>query len=134
MMPAGKYWIGDLCYVLGNVWDEFCDLTTSGHICLNGEFELSDGRKFATYGTAYGDGVYIDESGRTYGVDAGLIGCTLAEGLTEGIELGHIVDFPSDFVTYYEDKGVIRFGNVYIDTNPSEHYWDDGPTSYDEDE
>lgn len=25
-MPAGRYYVGDLCYVMDDVWDEVCDL------------------------------------------------------------------------------------------------------------
>ena len=56
MMPAGKYYIGDLCYVMHPEWDEFCRITISGNECLQGEFNLADGRRFATFTTAYGDG------------------------------------------------------------------------------
>ena len=76
MMPAGKYYIGDLCYVMTNEeWDEFCKLTISGHECVDGEFTFADGRRFATYGTKWGDGEYRSNIGTKHSVDAGLIGC-----------------------------------------------------------
>ena len=60
-MPAGKYYIGDLCYVMSDAeWEEFCSITIDGHNVIDGEFQLKDGRRFATYGTAFGDGVYSD--------------------------------------------------------------------------
>jgi len=61
MMTAGKYYIGDLAYVMHGEWDEFCDLTIQGNSLLNGEFNLKDGRRFATFTTKWGDGVYQDE-------------------------------------------------------------------------
>ena len=45
MMPAGKYYIGDLAYVMHGEWDEFCDLTIKGNSLSNGEFSLKDGRR-----------------------------------------------------------------------------------------
>ena len=75
MMPAGKYYVGDLCYVMHPEWDEFCSITIKEHTCLDGEFNLKDGRRFATFGTKWGDGEYRDQFGNRYGVDAGLIGC-----------------------------------------------------------
>ena len=56
MMPAGTYYVGDLCYVMSDEeWDQFCSITIEGMNCLEGEFTMPDGRRFATYGTAYGD-------------------------------------------------------------------------------
>jgi hypothetical protein len=117
-MKAGKYYVGDLCYVLGDRWDEVCDLIIVDHKCLDGEFELKDGTKFAIYGTAYGDGVYPDQNGNEYPVDSGSIGCVLVDQITEGqldITLGNIFDFKESFTTDSED-GVIMIGDVEIDT------------------
>jgi len=117
-MKAGKYYVGDLCYVLGDRWDEVCDLIIVGHNCLDGEFELKDGTKFAIYGTAYGDGVYPDQHGNGYPVDSGSIGCVLVDDITEGEldeGLGNIFDFKESFTTDSDD-GVIMIGDVVIDT------------------
>jgi hypothetical protein len=132
-MPAGKYYVGDLCYVMTDEeWEEFCGITIDGTKCLDGEFQLSDGRKFATYGTAYGDGTYQDEDGDSYSVDAGLIGCILVSDIKANnydnlLELGCIEDFDSPFVTCggrgtKNWNGVIQFGHIMIETNPIEEY------------
>jgi hypothetical protein len=125
-MPAGKYYIGDLCYVLNQPgeWDEFCKLTITAAKCLDGEFILPDGRRFATYGTAYGDGQYPDNQGNSYGVDAGLIGCILMSDIPsvseqEAADCGAVVNFSHDFETG-SHEGVIRFGWVRIDTSYDE--------------
>lgn len=117
-MQAGKYYVGDLCYVLSDRWDEVCDLIIVDHKCLDGEFELKDGTRFAIYGTAYGDGTYPDQYGNGYPVDSGSIGCVLVEDITEGVLddwLGNIFDFTESFTTDSED-GVIMIGEVVIDT------------------
>ena len=130
MMPAGKYYIGDLCYVMGDEeWDDFCGVTISGNECLQGEFEMPDGRKFATYSTAWGDGLYKDQYGNRYGVDAGLIGCIKLDDIKadkySNIEdLGSVFEFKEDFTTSggrgdRDWDGVIRIGNVRINTDPS---------------
>jgi hypothetical protein len=123
MMKAGKYYIGDLCYVMHDVWDEFCAITIDGNRCLDGEFELADGRKFATYGTAYGDGVYQTNVGGECSVDAGLIGCIRVEDIkdfsTYWDKLGVVVTFENDFETS-EYKGQIKFGHVVIETDYEE--------------
>ena len=132
MMPAGQYYVGDLCYVMSDAeWDEFCSITIQGHRCLSGEFVMSDGRRFATYQTAYGDGEYRDQFGNRYGVDAGLIGCIRIKDIRvekyNMKDLGSIVEFKTDFVTSYQD-GVIQFGHIMIDTDPNfedEYDYDD---------
>ena len=129
-MPAGKYYIGDLCYVLHDAWDEFCEITIEDNRCLEGEFTLKDGRRFATYHTAHGDGTYEDELGRCYPVDAGLIGCILLSDIKDETyddltTLGAIIEFDKDFTTGSED-GILKFGNVFIDTDPRWDYDDEG--------
>ena len=119
-MPAGRYYIGDLCYVMHNEWTEFCELTMPNNQCLDGEFQLADGRRFATYGTAYGDGTYQSNISTSHSVDAGLIGCIRVEDIRddtyEDIErLGAIVEFDAPFEVS-EHHGSIRFGHVHIET------------------
>lgn len=119
-LPAGKWWIGDLCYALGNRWDEFCELTISGHSCLEGTFKFKDGTTFATFGTRWGDGTYLDQFGNEYPVDAGLIGCVKVSETDTGADLtlGHIQEFDTDFEVGSEASGVIYFGHILIDTDP----------------
>jgi hypothetical protein len=136
MMPAGEYYVGDLCYVMTDEeWDKFCSITIKGNQCLDGEFEMPDGRKFATYGTAWGDGCYRDQFGNEYSVDAGLIGCIRVEDIRaekyDNIEsLGTIHKFESDFVTgggrgNRDWEGTIQFGRVAIETDPSGDWYDE---------
>ena len=122
MMKAGKYYVGDLCYVMHDRWDEFCALTINGHNVLDGEFNLKDGTRFATYTTMYGDGNYFDEEGKSYDVDAGLIGCVALEDIdftdsSNSVAGGRIVEFVRDFTTF-SSGGVITIGTVCIDTDP----------------
>ena len=124
MMQPGTYYIGDLCYVMHGEWDEFCSLTISGDKVLDGEFNLKDGRRFATFTTRWGDGNYFDQNGKSYDVDAGLIGCIrLADiDLTNpenSLIGGNIVEFVQPFSTF-SAGGEIRIGNVLIDTDPVE--------------
>ena len=130
-MPAGKYYIGDLCYVMNDAeWEEFCSITIDGHNVIDGEFQMKDGRRFATYGTAYGDGVYHDQYGHSYSVDAGLIGCFKVEDIRANyydnlLDLGSIMEFDKSFATSGGRgdegwEGLIQIGHVLIETNP--HY------------
>lgn len=126
---AGKYYVGDLCYVLGDKWDEVCEVTiTKDHQCLEGGFQLKDGTVFTMFGTAWGDGEYQDQEGNSYGVDSGTIGCVSIEYLDmdkinakypQGIDgLGKVHDFPDRFDCYTDGKGKLTFGHVVIDTDP----------------
>lgn len=122
MMPAGTYYVGDLCYVMHDEWDEVCKLTIVNNECLDGEFNLSDGRRFAMFRTQWGDGTYEDEERRKYDVDAGLIGCILIDDIdlnSDHNELvsGNVIRFDKPFECY-SDHGTIVFGHVMIETDP----------------
>ena len=123
MMKSGTYYIGDLCYVMHDRWDEFCNLTIVGNKVLDGEFNLADGRRFATFTTQWGDGTYKDELGNEYPVDAGLIGCIRVEDIAPeelaNLESGRVVEFVQAFSTW-SAGGEIRIGNVLIDTDYTE--------------
>ena len=137
MFPAGKYYVGDLCYVMHDEWDEVCGKFFEGrddHGCNQGVFQLKDGRKFASFNTKWGDGVYFDQGGEEYGVDAGLIGCISLNDIdlnADGNSTlgGQIIQFDSDFTVsggeIYESRrdwdGVIRIGHIVIKTDDDEY-------------
>lgn len=129
MMVKGDYFVGDLCYVLHDEWDEVCELLFAGrddHGCNQGEFNLKDGRRFAIYNTAYGDGCYSDQNGREYGVDSGSIGCILLQDIDvmhhdNCIGDGQSITFDQDFYTGSQD-GKIMIHNVCINTADEEEY------------
>jgi len=121
MMQAGKYYVGDLCYVMNDVWDEVVDLIfTEDGRPLNGEFNLKDGRRFAIYTTAYGDGTYYDGEGGRYFVDAGVIGCIAVDNIDTSnvrndVDGGNVIVFKEDFNTSSDGEN-ITIGNVTIMT------------------
>jgi len=132
-----EYYVGDLCYVLHNAWNEVCDRLFP-HITEGtnwGTHTLSDGRVIRLHGTAYGDGTYFDNNGREYGVDAGLIGCIavsdIADSERDNITSGAVYDFVPDLLTSSYDEGTINFHDTYtlvsIDTIGS----DDDDESFD---
>ena len=136
MMPSGVYYVGDLCYVMTDEeWEQFCSVTIQGNKCLEGEFNMPDGRRFATYSTMWGDGEYRDQHGNRYGVDSGSIGCILLSDIRankyEDIkELGTVVEFTEDILTSgcikgRDSNGVINIGPLRIDTDPSDYTMDD---------
>lgn len=129
-MPAGRYYIGDLCYVMNDdEWSECVDLFfppdeqgfPSGK---EGEFQLKDGRRFASFGTAYGDGTYRSNLNTFHSVDSGSIGCIRVEDIRankyEDIEsLGAIVEFDQPFKVDC-DQGLLTFGHMEIETAADE--------------
>lgn len=118
-MPPGRYYIGDLCYLLQDEWDECCELFFAGrtdHGANQGGFTLKDGRNFVCYNTAYGDGEYFDNYGRAYGVDAGCIGLMAVPEGTH-VEGGHIVNFKNAFECSKEGRGTMYFGDIVIRTD-----------------
>ena len=125
VMKAGDYYIGDLCYVLHNEWQDVCNLLFEGrddHGVNEGTFNLPDGRAFALFSTAYGDGTYPDNDYNMYPVDAGSIGCIHIDGIDASnpendISLGRVHSFDNDFEVS-SDGRVLTFGHVSIDTDP----------------
>jgi hypothetical protein len=144
-MPAGKYYVGDLCYVMHECWDEVCGLFFKGrtdHGCNEGEFVLKDGRRFVSINTKHGDGSYYDQYGNEYGVDAGLIGCILINDINfnadgNGTEGGNVVDFDRSFDCGggrnegRDWDGNIHIGHLVIETDPVCEY-DEDPVYEDE--
>jgi hypothetical protein len=142
-MPATepvRYWVGDLCYVLhGAVWNEVCDQTPFDNSTF--EFELSDGRKYLLFSTAYGDGTYNDQYGNPYSVDSGTIGAILLDDINDPelervLEngLGNVYEFPGvldEFDCAYED-GLIQIGHVQIATG--DEFEDDDEEDLEDDE
>ena len=124
-MPAGQYYIGDLCYVMHPEWDEACALffpTYQSGRGVEGEFSLRDGRRFASFGTAWGDGEYYNNMGGSHIVDSGSIGCIRVEDIRDNtyddIEgLGAIVEFKEPFEVEKIGRGLLRFGHVEIETD-----------------
>jgi hypothetical protein len=89
--PAGKYYIGDPCYVLD---DEIYDAIVIG----SGEGFFTNGtHTIGFFGTAYGDGCYRGTNGKTYGVDAGIIGIVPAELMKGGSDGEGTLTFENEF-------------------------------------
>ena len=133
-MPAGKYYVGDLCYVMHDCWNEVVDLfypTSDTQKGLDGEFVLRDGRRFASFDTLYGDGSYRSSIGTRHCVDSGSIGCISVYDIRDQTysparlqKLGAIVDFEAPFEVSV-DQGLIRFGSVEIATAGDSDFGDE---------
>lgn len=139
---AGKYFVGDPCYAIKD--ENWKPLLES-----NNYFNLETTRAWAgkyngkimfAAGTAYGDGLYFDNDGRAYGVDAGLLGIIPFEACDgDSMGCGHVIEFSEDFEVWAEE-GCFTFGELVIETGEVEENddfyddYDDGYCDEDEDE
>lgn len=138
VMPAGKYWIGDPCYIFPNdgpMSDKWIELMEKSDFFNISYVELDDGKiKVWAAPTVYGDGVYSGIHGSDvidFAVDAGLIGIAPQETVDYlGVQDSNLETMALfvEFNTPFEVKcldGVFSFGHVYINTNDDDEYGDD---------
>ena len=90
--------------------------------------------------TAYGDGVYIANTGDQFCVDAGLIGIVPVETVEylrrddyNLDKMGLFVTFDEDFTATFYD-GRFRFGSIIIETDYSDDEEEDAEDDYYDDE
>ena len=123
IMPAGRYFVGDLCYVISSQWDDFCSKSISPNKDPNNHIiTLNTGVPVAFIHTMYGDGIYSDQFDNSYSVDAGLIGCIKVDDIIDpeaNTDLGAIVEFDQAFECF-SYNGVLHFGHISIDTDEDE--------------
>lgn len=125
LVPAGEYWLGDPCYA---VPDELWDSLLESSDFFNLPVGLAGKHKVLAFGTAYGDGMYRDQLGNMYPVDAGLIGLV-------PVELAKANPFGMKRVKFIReerctgDDGVMQFGEYKINTRD-----DDVMDDYDDEE
>jgi hypothetical protein len=153
LMPSpstAKYYVGDLCYVMTNdEWEEVCDMIAPPFTGMGvppstdeteGKLQLADGRKFAIYSTAYGDGIYSDNYGRSYCVDSGTLGIIKVEDIRYPefneetiLRMGQIVELPADFdsISSQSEDGQILFDTVAIETGDQDYDYEDEDGDYD---
>lgn len=125
-MQAGKYYIGDPCYVMSDEdWQLLLNqtkyLNCEGSGVWAGDF---NGHRIVAGSTACGDGGYQGSDNVEYCVDSGtlaIVSIGLVSKPVEDHDLGSIVEFDSEFyveVSEYktENQGLFRFGNINIDT------------------
>ena len=130
-MPAGKYYVGDLCYVMTDAeWDLLHPMLfpERQRTMVEGE-HFVNGKKIAIYGTAFGDGTYTDQHVHGYDVDSGSIGCILVSDIDASeqeniVGSGNVHDFPSGFHTS-SDGSCLTFGHIEIETDEDEWPEDD---------
>jgi len=126
-MPAGLYWLGDPCYsVPDDRWMEWLEAAEYDRQPYP-RYLLAelDGHPVLGIGTAWGDGAYSGSDGNLYPVDAGLLGITPVEVVTEQPFGSQLVNFPKDFECSY-DNGNIILGHIVIETGESAEEEEEG--------
>lgn len=107
--PAGKYYIGDLCYVLSN---DVYDKVFGGAGYESGLYTGPDNQFFLVDGTAYGDGAYRSSDGKEFGVDAGIIGICPVSLMAKDDGGGHIYEFEEPVKCVFKN-GIFTFTSGY---------------------
>ena len=99
IVPKGTYYVGDLCYALED--DLYHDIFgEKGY--ASGLYEDENKKEFfLVSGTAFGDGEYVDTLGRTYGVDAGIIGICPIDLAKKGTDGGQVIEFDGATECYF---------------------------------
>jgi len=130
VMKAGRYYIGDLCYILDEKdWENVCDMIYPNFndeelyrlntIELGGRFTLKSGKIISLYGTEHGDGTYHiknmkDNNIGKLHVDSGTLGCVMIKDKSE-LPMGSgykTKTFKEDFELDYTNSGDIVFKNL----------------------
>lgn len=108
-LPAGSYYIGDICYVLD---DTIYDNIFGGTGYTSGLY-TSDIGQFLVSGTYSGDGRYPGTDGFTYSVDAGIIGIVTKNLVSNETTLGNFYTFAKG-VEVTMDDGIFTFDSEDI--------------------
>lgn len=134
--PAGTYYLGDPCYVLGSLGPESNGYETWDKLCETMDFDaeirgaMVNGHPVVMTSTAYGDGTYESTSGKSYPVDSGQLGLVPKElvfklgKLEEAASSGSwvTVAHPSTFSYSGSEEGSVSFGSEVIPTDPHDNY------------
>lgn len=129
ILPAGEYWIGDPCYVIGNDNDDWeAILDKVGYFGIyesenwdNGAFEHK-GKACWGHSTACGEGAYDlvddnDEDIELLIVDSGMLSVVPVSVIDNdnAAHAGVYVTFDDNFSCSY-DNGKFTFGGLTVDT------------------
>jgi len=107
IVPKGTYYVGDLCYALE---DDIYHGVFGDKGYVNGLYRNEEDF-FLVSGTAFGDGEYVDTEGRSYSVDAGILGICPIALAKKGTDGGHVVEFDGATECYFR-AGMFSFTPV----------------------
>ncbi len=114
-MEAGKYWIGDPCYVLSDDrYDKLIEAYVEGE---DGYQTTVDGQTVTVLHTQFGDGTYYSNLGDV-DVDSGQVAAVpmaLVDTSKYGFTSGHVADLPAGKALNFAE-GTLCFSEAYVDT------------------
>jgi len=115
-LPAGRYYIGDLCYAMKEevegIWDGKFGYE-------DGIYKNAAGAHFAMRGTEDGDGMFVSNYGKDYPVDAGHIGIAHESLCNPGEYEDYMWDFPEEFTCTFNGRTYnFNNGEIYIKEKP----------------
>ena len=136
VLSAGTYVVGDLFYIVPSdqkICDECIessrcfDATNGGGALAHFTNEKNEDIQIIGIGTANGDGIYYDQTGRKYEVDSKMIGIILASDIPEDLRISsnqyHQIEFQNDFeVSTDISEGYITIGHLRIRACGSYHW------------
>lgn len=119
-LPAGRYYIGDPCYVIDDdKWHEF--LFGFQNTDDDGGIFDFEGTAACAFYTHYGDGCYEANNGDMLGVDSGIIGAVPMELVGDDtLPLGTEVEFREAFDCVRDPDGCLHFGTFSVMTGDEE--------------
>ena len=128
-VPAGTYYVGDLCYEMKD--ELYDDIWGKKFGYAEGLYRRkSDGAVFGMFGTG-GDGAWKDDYGKEYTVDAGILGVA-SVALCKGEETDNYEDFNNTTECWHgqneDDKEVFAFGHVCLSAPGWDNESDDEET------
>ncbi len=101
VFPPGKYYIGDLCYVLS---DKIYNRIFGGNEYDDGVYIQKGGKYFfMVAGTSCGDGAYQGSDGREFCVDAGIIGICPQSLVEKGEGEEPLYEFTEPVECFFKD-------------------------------
>jgi len=117
MVPPGIYVLGDPCYTVPDKdWHKLlksCDY-------FNTPIGEVNGHKILGFSTMYGDGTYRGSDGKSYPVDAGLIGLVpyvyAAPTVRDNRAIVQLVKFDYNTLCTRSQEGSLQFGSITINT------------------
>lgn len=122
-VPAGKYILGDPCYVVPeDKWMELLESCNYFENPIGNFFQDNDYHHIVAFSTRWGDGCYRGTDGKSYPVDAGLIGLVPWAACKNVIrdDLSEVVTFDKPTKCGTDGQGKLRFGHITIDTDPAQ--------------
>jgi hypothetical protein len=120
-VPAGKYWLGDPCYVIeADDWSKVCEAfyadENRGKSIVR--VDLGNGNLVVLCQTAWGDGEYRSSKNHVIPVDSGTIGLVSMAYDPEfksNFDLCSLVEFPLNPIIENQN-GIMWFDTIRVDT------------------